>query len=182
MGINGAAMRELDEMVKTLIQQFTDAMNRLAVFNNHQTLSEPLVAAATKLLLSGQLSNHALNEISKAVKKYEEATSGNSRTEKAGLLLSVPRVEKIVMSYAVLKRKRKIMAVALAAVIEYLLVEILELAGNASKDFKVKRITPRHILLGIQGDAELDRVTKNMILPGGVDPYIHPFLQRRKSS
>ncbi|PRD36760.1 UNVERIFIED_CONTAM: Core histone macro-H2A.1 [Trichonephila clavipes] len=65
--------------------------------------------------------------------------------------------------------------------ITFLIAEILELAGNAARDNKKGRVTPRHILLAVANDEELHLLLKNVtIASGGVLPRIEPELLAKK--
>merc|ERR1712107_533329 len=57
--------------------------------------------------------------------------------------------------------------VYLAAVMEYLAAEILELAGNAARDNKKTRIIPRHLQLAIRNDEELNKLLAGVTIAQG---------------
>ncbi|KAJ7923926.1 histone H2A [Mycena leptocephala] len=100
-----------------------------------------------------------------------------SRSAKAGLQFPVGRIRRLLKKGNYAPRVGAGALVYLAAALEYLIAEILELAGNAARDNKKHRISPRHLQLAIRNDDELNKILVSVILPqGGVVPHIDPWL------
>ncbi|XP_029638788.1 core histone macro-H2A.1 isoform X5 [Octopus sinensis] len=110
----------------------------------------------------------------RGIRKKQKAVS---RSAKAGVLFPVGRMQRYLKKGTHNFRIGAGAPVYMAAVIEYLAAEILELSGNAARDNKKIRIVPRHILLAIANDEELHLLLKHVTIPaGGVLPKIHPEL------
>ncbi|KAL1925637.1 uncharacterized protein VTP21DRAFT_520 [Calcarisporiella thermophila] len=109
--------------------------------------------------------------------KPKEKAPALTRSARAGLQFPVGRIHRYLKNKSMNNaRVGAKAAVYAAAILEYLCAEVLELAGNATKDLKVKRITPRHLQLAIRGDEELDTLIRATIAGGGVLPHIHSKL------
>ncbi|XP_063058430.1 histone H2A, sperm-like [Engraulis encrasicolus] len=105
-----------------------------------------------------------------------------TRSARAGLQFPVGRIARLLRKGNYAARIGSGAAVYLAAVIEYLCAEVLELAGNASRDNKKKRIGPRHIQLAVRNDEELNKLLGGVtISEGGVLPNIHAQLLPKKT-
>ena len=105
-----------------------------------------------------------------------------TKSVKAGLQFPVGRIGRFLKKGKFATRVGAGAPVYLAAILEYLTAEILELAGNAARDNKKTRIIPRHIQLAVRNDEELNKLFgKVTIAQGGVLPNIHSVLIPKKS-
>jgi histone H2A len=118
----------------------------------------------------------------KAGGRGKKGEAPHSRSFRAGLQFPVGRIHTQLKKGRYAERVGAGAPVYLAAVLEYLAAEILELAGNASRDNKKVRIVPRHIQLAIRNDEELNKLLSQVtIANGGVIPNIHSVLLPKKS-
>ena len=105
-----------------------------------------------------------------------------SRSSRAGLQFPVGRIHRHLRKGNYAERIGAGAPVYLAAVMEYLAAEVLELAGNAARDNKKTRIIPRHLQLAIRNDEELNKLLSGVtIAQGGVLPNIQAVLLPKKT-
>ncbi|KAG8129683.1 hypothetical protein E2320_016338 [Naja naja] len=105
-----------------------------------------------------------------------------SRSSRAGLQFPVGRVHRLLRKGNYAERVGAGAPVYMAAVLEYLTAEILELAGNAARDNKKTRIIPRHLQLAVRNDEELNKLLQGVtIVQGGVIPNIQAVLLPKKT-
>ncbi|XP_050090958.1 uncharacterized protein LOC126574675 [Anopheles aquasalis] len=86
-----------------------------------------------------------------------------SRSNRAGLQFPVGRIHRLLRKGNYAERVGAGAPVYLAAVMEYLAAEVLELAGNAARDNKKTRIIPRHLQLAIRNDEELNKLLSDAL-------------------
>eukprot|EP01054_Gregarina_sp_Poly1_P001721 Gregarina_sp_Poly_1__1720@NODE_1444_length_4133_cov_160_835957_g144_i1_p5_GENE_NODE_1444_length_4133_cov_160_835957_g144_i1NODE_1444_length_4133_cov_160_835957_g144_i1_p5_ORF_typecomplete_len136_score9_59Histone/PF00125_24/3_5e16CBFD_NFYB_HMF/PF00808_23/1_2e05Histone_H2A_C/PF16211_5/2_6e05TAF/PF02969_17/0_079DUF3071/PF11268_8/0_072_NODE_1444_length_4133_cov_160_835957_g144_i131173524 len=109
--------------------------------------------------------------------------NAGSRSQRAGLTFPVGRIGRWMKDGGYAARIGKGAPIFLAAVLEYLTYEVLEMAGGHARDTDKKRITPQHIQYAVRSDAEMASLLSSVtIAKGGVNPMVSEVLSARKGS
>ncbi|XP_054481461.1 uncharacterized protein LOC129113271 [Anoplopoma fimbria] len=140
-------------------------------------------AAKNQVQFSCKPRKYSINNMSGRGKGAGKARAkAKSRSSRAGLQFPVGRVHRHLRKGNYAQRVGAGAPVYLAAVLEYLTAEILELAGNAARDNKKTRIIPRHLQLAVRNDEELNKLLGGVtIAQGGVLPNIQAVLLPKKT-
>ncbi|XP_043644902.1 uncharacterized protein LOC122614399 [Drosophila teissieri] len=152
----------------------------------------------------------AKSRVLSAEKKVEskkvasKKTGASSKKTAAGAADKKPKVKKAVATKKTAEKKKTEKAKAkdakktgignyaervgagapvyLAAVMEYLAAEVLELAGNAARDNKKTRIIPRHLQLAIRNDEELNKLLSGVTIAQGTVVKLKSEMARTKQT
>lgn len=187
-GITNNAKQQLNSVLIMFSKTIANNSLDLTELSGKKTLSEKEVACAVQILLTGDLERHAIEQGDKAVKSYNtnNEEKGTSRQSRAGILFPPSVTEKFLRKFD----KSSMMVtnkspIFMAAVLEYLCMEILDQAVNQSKTHNRVRLTVKDIELAVRSDPELNLLfNKNQIhfVGGSNVPYIHPVLLHRKTT
>ncbi|EFA75445.1 histone H2A [Heterostelium album PN500] len=105
------------------------------------------------------------------IPKGKSSKPAQSRSAKAHIVFPVSRIERLLREGRYAPRVESNAPVYLAAVLEYLVIETLELAYNTCHNYGKTRITPQHINWAVGNDLELNQLFQNVtIANGGVIP------------
>ncbi|VDM62065.1 unnamed protein product [Angiostrongylus costaricensis] len=114
--------------------------------------------------------------------KAKTGGKSKSRSARAGLQFPVGRLHRMFRKGNYAARIGGGAPVYLAAVLEYLAAEALELVGNGARDNKKNRINPRHLQFAVRNDEEHNKLPSRVtIAQGGVLPNIQAVLLPKKT-
>jgi len=140
---------------------------------NRGCITSREIQTATRLVLPGELAKHGVSEGTKAVTKWNASTAEEGEGH-SGLTFPENKIAGLLKEHW-LGRVGVGSGIYLAAVLEYMCAELLELSGNAAKEDKDSpdEIKPRHIMLAIRNDEEFNRLCRTAVIPDcGALPHI----------
>jgi histone H3/H4 len=156
-GITANSKQQLNSAVCKIAQELSHNATLLTQISKKKTLSDKEVSNAVKVIMPGELAINSVQEGEKSVSKFTgEDTKNTSRQGKAGIIFPPSIAEKFLRNFGFSKiMVTKKAPVYLAAVLEYITVDILQLSSDLANDNKRVRITIRDLELSVRTDQEL---------------------------
>lgn len=193
---NKSSLPMLNDIVLFIIEKVAEHSSALLRIQKHVVLTSREVQAAASLVLGGEMFKQARKFATLAITRFNGTFAAGTRdeniqkkregmkiskAERAGIIISVSRISKVLYSFmqGTGIRHGAGAAIYLGAIIQYILQEIIASAGRNTLDLNKKKIVPEHLVWAIRGNEELDHLFPNTIIQGGVIPHIHKSLIKK---
>lgn len=169
-----AVKDQLNTVLNVIGEEIVRKAVDLVVDRNAQTISANDIKAAFSVLVDGEkLKDAGLRYLKTAINKYYEGKKETTTAARAGITLPPSRMKGFFKRYNF--RLGGDSPIYVASLLEYILLELLELSGNAAIDNNARVVTIRHLYLAVELDDELTpmftkfglKLSGTGILPGG---------------
>ena len=166
--ISKKGMSIMNAFVIDIFERIALQASKLCRLSKASTLSSREIQTSARLLLPGELAKHAVREGTKAINRFSSGgASASSASKAAGIRFSVERLNRSLRKGKYASRVGVGAGVYMGAVLEYLCLEILDLAGNAARDNRKTRVVPSHIMLAVRNDEELNKLLGSVTIASG---------------
>jgi histone H2B len=182
-GITLNAKQQLNSFLCILLKEISTMTIDLTNISKKKTISLKEIKNALNIVLFGELLSCSLKEGEKACESYSNETKG-SRQNRANIIFPPSLIENFLRSNSRFSIA-SLTPIYLAAVLEFITFEILDISVKNSKERKHNRITVRDMELAVRNDIELDTLFKKYnitFLGGGVVPFIHNSFKTNTNS
>ena len=175
--VDKESLRLLNQICLKLIKIFS-LKTTLIVNHNKKIITDKDVEAVVKIVIPGLLCEEMIKKARTAIDKYKSFSSEEKKgrvlqSTKAGIMFPVARIGNMFKNHNELK-KSVLVDIYMASVLEYIMIEIIDLSIERTKDFK-KRITPDHMMFAIRNDAEITQLLKDFKIISLRGPQIREF-------
>lgn len=176
--ISRKAVCAIDTFIREQLEAVALTARDIVEKDRRATLTHATLTSALRLCYPMKdLQKHCLANGALAVKKFNENTH-KRRAARAGIFVAPSRIKQMLSEMRVARRYQTAVDVYLAGVANYLIAEILEITISVMD--KARRLTPRHVMLAIRNDQELNQVASGTFGASGVVPNINAALLPQK--
>jgi len=134
---------------------------KLCRMNKKSTVSARHLQQVVRLTLSGELVKHANAALVRSITKASSHRPMTTNRVNADIQFPPSRAGHFMSDHS--SRTSVSARIALAAVLEYLCSEMMEMGGNQTRDHHKSTLTVRHLFIAIQKDPELSALINNTI-------------------
>lgn len=153
MSLSAETHLVINTMMNTIVRKAISGAKKIARLKNSKAkeIKQKDIETFFRIFIPMELLNHLKSESKKAMEKFKKVNDPKQYFQKDKFASQMKREIKSTKEIKIADE----VYVVLAAALDYLIAEVLELSGHRTRDSGKKRVTPNDIYAAIKRDEEL---------------------------